>query len=351
MRVACTLPVIVLSAIPAFSQDPVDFNRDIRPILSDRCFTCHGPDEKQLQADLRLDRLQSATRDRDGHAAIVPGSPETSELLVRIAAGNDAGRMPPPESGQPLTAHQRELLRKWILQGAEYATHWSYRKPVRSTPPEVLHTQNVRNPIDQFVLKRLESRHLDPSVEADRYTLADDASEFLVPGKPAWLGALIETEVDHFFSPSLLLGAMNTDRATVYGGDDPWQAHLRDPEKARRFTAAMHSISARPARALAETIDFQDIGRILDVGGGSGALSIAIAEAHPHLSCTVFDLDVVCAIATEYFAASPASDRLHSLAGDMFSGPLPTGFDGVILSQTCLVPRPGSSPILWRSPP
>jgi len=171
MRFEFTLPLLALSAIPAFSQDTIDFNRDIRPILSDRCFTCHGPDEKQLQADLRLDLRQSAVRNRDGRAAIVPGSTATSELLLRVDADDDAGRMPPPESGNRLTASQRELLRKWILQGADYAQHWSYSKPVRTTPPKVLHEQHVRNPIDRFILRQLEEQHLNPSAQADRYTL------------------------------------------------------------------------------------------------------------------------------------------------------------------------------------
>ena len=172
----CFTPLALLVALLAlpengFSQNEVDFNRDIRPILSNRCFACHGPDEAQLQADLRLDSLAGATKDLDGHAAIVPGSPEKSELLRRVASTDDDERMPPLESGDRLTEKEIDLLRQWIKEGAQFARHWSYEKPIQSALPEVQHKEAVRNGIDRFVLKRLEAQRLGPTAEADRHTL------------------------------------------------------------------------------------------------------------------------------------------------------------------------------------
>lgn len=160
-----------LTATSAAGDDQIDFNRDIRPILSNRCFTCHGPDEAQLQADLRLDSRAGATRNLDGRSAIVPGSPEKSELMVRVSSRDNDLRMPPADSGDPLSAKEIDQLRRWIREGAKYAKHWSYESPIQSIPPEVQHKQAIRNAIDRFVLRRLEQKKLGPSPEADRYTL------------------------------------------------------------------------------------------------------------------------------------------------------------------------------------
>jgi hypothetical protein len=151
-----------------------------------------------------------------------------------------------------------------------------------------------------------------------RYVLADDVADYLVKGKPGWLGGLIDLEIEHFLSPASLLEAMTADRPRVYGDADPWEAHEADPEAARRFTAAMHSVSERPAAGLAEVVDFAGVKRLLDVGGGSGALSIAIARAWPSIECVIWDLAVVCGIAQEYV------ERAESF---------PSGFDAVLLSQ------------------
>jgi hypothetical protein len=171
MRLCFTLLALLAIPVNGFSQNEVDFNRDIRPILSNRCFTCHGPDEAQIQADLRLDSLKGATRDLDGRAAIVPGSPEKSELLKRVTSTDDDERMPPLESGDRLSAKEVDLLRRWIKEGAQFAKHWSYELPLQSALPEVQHKAAVRNAVDRFVLKQLEARRLGPSAEADRYTL------------------------------------------------------------------------------------------------------------------------------------------------------------------------------------
>ena len=150
----------------------VDFNRDIRPILSENCFKCHGPDENERKARLRLDRREEALKPaKSGERAIVPSAPDESQLLARVTASDPDDRMPPTKSGKKLTAVQIELLRRWIEQGAAYASHWAYVKPVRPVLPKVQNSPWPRNAIDWFILARLEREGLKPSPEADRYTL------------------------------------------------------------------------------------------------------------------------------------------------------------------------------------
>lgn len=151
--------------------DRVDFNRQIRGILSNRCFACHGPDEEERQAGLRLDTAEGSRDDLGGYAAIVPGNPEASTLIERVVSSDPDIRMPPASHGEPLTAEEVDLLRRWIRQGAEYDLHWAYRKPVRPELPVVRHSRWVRNEIDRFILSRLEREGLTPSPEADRYAL------------------------------------------------------------------------------------------------------------------------------------------------------------------------------------
>lgn len=168
---------------------------------------------------------------------------------------------------------------------------------------------------------------------ADRWRLAPDAAAYLVRDRPGSLWGLIDMEVDHFLSPAALLESLRTGKPSVYGDQDPWDAHEGSPETARAFTAAMHSVSERPAAGLAEVLELQPGARLLDVGGGSGALSIAIAKAHPDVSCTVLDLPVVCELAREYAAAAGVTERVDAAPGDMFNQPLPAGYDAVLLSQ------------------
>ena len=159
----------------AFAQQAVDFNRDIRPILSNKCFACHGPDEGKRQAGLRLDDAKIATGELEsGATAIVPGNPEASELIRRVTNADEAQRMPPAEFGKPLSTAEIATLRKWIEQGARYATHWSYVKPVRTAPPAAAEAWQhwPRNAIDLFALQAMLAHGLHPSPEADRYALA-----------------------------------------------------------------------------------------------------------------------------------------------------------------------------------
>lgn len=146
--------------------EPVNFQQTIRPLLSDNCFQCHGPDEKHREGDLRLDVQTSAHE-----SAIIPGSAAESELIARITTDNLDDRMPPPDSGKSLDAADIEALRQWVDNGAVYQGHWSFQTPERPTPPNVSHSQSSLNPIDAFVLAKLEAEGLHPSQPADKTTL------------------------------------------------------------------------------------------------------------------------------------------------------------------------------------
>src|SRR5437868_6874747 len=162
--------VAVLPALEnrAQAESPaLDFNRDIRPILAENCFYCHGQDANKRQAELRLDIRDVAIE----AGAIVPKEPRDSELISRINATNPKERMPPPRSNRRLTPEQKERLERWIKEGANYATHWAFVAPKRPAEPAVKDTQWVGNAIDRFVLAKLEAEGLSPSPEADRATL------------------------------------------------------------------------------------------------------------------------------------------------------------------------------------
>ena len=145
----------------------LDFNRDIRPILAENCFYCHGQDANKRQAELRLDIRDVAIE----AGAIVPKDPRASELISRINATNPQELMPPPRSNRRLTPEQKKRLERWIGEGANYATHWAFVAPERPAEPAVKDTRWVRNPIDRFVLAKLEAEGMSPSPEADRATL------------------------------------------------------------------------------------------------------------------------------------------------------------------------------------
>lgn len=150
----------------------VDFNRRVHPILSDKCFRCHGPDEGQRQAGLRLDKRESAIAELEsGCRAIVPGRPDESELVARINSDDPDIRMPPSDSNKSLSNSERDVLRAWIAAGAHYAPHWSFIPPVAPQPPVLTEDSWSHNEIDRFILSRLRSEGLTPSPEADRRTL------------------------------------------------------------------------------------------------------------------------------------------------------------------------------------
>jgi Protein of unknown function (DUF1553)/Protein of unknown function (DUF1549)/Planctomycete cytochrome C len=156
------------------ADDPskIDFNRDIRPILSDKCFQCHGPDSKKRKADLRLDLPESTFgAAASGERAVVPGKLDESQLFHRITSTEDEEKMPPPSAKKPLTPSEIERLKAWIEAGAPYPRHWAFVAPVRPRAPGTRKSSWVKSPIDAFILARLEKEGLAPSPEADRATL------------------------------------------------------------------------------------------------------------------------------------------------------------------------------------
>jgi len=148
------------------------FNRDIRPLLSDACFQCHGPDDQQRQGGLRLDQVDwSRLQGDSGAPVVVPKRREESELWARITTSDPALKMPPPKSGKSLSATQIETLGRWIEEGASTAGHWAFQPPVRPPVPPVSRPARVHNPVDQFILARVHAAGLDQNPEADRTTL------------------------------------------------------------------------------------------------------------------------------------------------------------------------------------
>ena len=188
----------VWARLAAEQKQTVSFNRDIRPILSSKCFHCHGPSEKSRKAKLRLDIESEALSERNGVRAIAPRNLDESELWHRIFSDDPEEMMPPPESKKPMTEEEISLLKTWIEEGANWEKHWSFAKLVLPPLPEVSDPNWSRNPIDRFVLRNLDQRKLKPSPEADRRTLIrrlhldltglpptpDDVKGFLADKKP-----------------------------------------------------------------------------------------------------------------------------------------------------------------------
>jgi hypothetical protein len=168
---AVTAPASAQVPTSTGTNPPVFFNRDIRPILTDNCFPCHGFDANKRKADLRLDNAEGATALHKGKQAITPNDLAGSELWRRINAADPKVRMPPQASGRTLKPEQIALIRQWIETGATYQKHWAYEAPVHPTPPQVTKTAWPRNDIDRFILSTLEAKQLQPSSEASRETL------------------------------------------------------------------------------------------------------------------------------------------------------------------------------------
>jgi hypothetical protein len=171
-----TLFFLLAAALPAAEKGSGPAGQDlftskVRPILAGHCFKCHGPDKGKRKAGLRLDVRDAATRPgRSGEVPITPGKPEESEMVRRIFAG-DAEIMPPPHTKNPLSEEEKQILKRWIAAGAVYTPHWAFRVPRQAALPTVRQTNWPRNPIDRFILARLEAEGLKPSAEADRATL------------------------------------------------------------------------------------------------------------------------------------------------------------------------------------
>ena len=165
-------PAPVFDAPTMADGTPISYNRHVRPILSNNCFACHGPDEATRPAGLRLDVREDAISPlRSGNVALVPGDAAASEMLTRIHAENPHDRMPPMEAGKELTEAEIDILTRWIEGGAPYEPHWAFMTPQRPALPEIAKEDWARNPIDRFVAAHLDEEGLSPSTEADRRTL------------------------------------------------------------------------------------------------------------------------------------------------------------------------------------
>ncbi|MFP6854709.1 MAG: DUF1549 domain-containing protein, partial [Opitutales bacterium] len=193
----CGFSVIAQSAIAAIPE-VVNFNRDIRPILSSKCFHCHGPSEKSRKAKLRLDLEKSVFAERDGVKVVVPGSLQNSELWHRVTSKDPDEIMPPTESKKTLTPQDVAILKKWIEQGAKWEGHWSFLSMSKPELPAVKNQSWEKNPIDRFILSKLEAHGLQPSAEANRRTLVRRLSLDLtgLPPTPEEVRAFVADKSD-----------------------------------------------------------------------------------------------------------------------------------------------------------
>ena len=180
------------AAAPAAGR-PVDFQREIRPILSDTCFVCHGPDQSTRKANLRLDIHEEALAARRTGAPIVPGKPDESLVYRKITDENPARRMPPVSTHKTLTDVQKETIRRWIEQGARWNQHWAFVAPVRPALPPVNDQKWVRTPVDRFLLAKIEQAGLAPNPEAERRALVRRLSLDLagLPPEPDLVAAFV----------------------------------------------------------------------------------------------------------------------------------------------------------------
>ncbi len=154
--------------LPCRAAESLDFGRDVRPILSDRCFACHGQDSNKREGGLRLDQRDAALKGGDSGPAIIPGDPDASEIIKRILSEDRTELMPPPKAKKPITAEQKDILIRWVKEGAVYTNHWSFEPVKNHTPPQVAAKDWPRTPVDNFVLAALEAKKIQPAPAADR---------------------------------------------------------------------------------------------------------------------------------------------------------------------------------------
>lgn len=184
------IPLFLLITVPSFAAtEKIDFTTQIQPILSENCYACHGPDEATIEGGLRLDKQELAFKGGDSGKAIVPGNANASLIMERILHTDPKEVMPPPDKKKRLPPEQVKLIRDWINQGAEWGTHWAFQTPERPPVPEVKNKAWVKNPIDAFVLAKLESQKLAPAPQAEKNTLLRRLSLDLI-GLPPTLDEL-----------------------------------------------------------------------------------------------------------------------------------------------------------------
>lgn len=234
LRIGWILPLVAALVRTVAAEERVDFNFEVRPLLSDRCFFCHGPDDKARKAKLRLDQREGLFQPRkDGTWIIKPGDPASSELMKRVLTTDPDDVMPPPESHLELTSAEKDLLRRWIGQGAEWGDHWAFRPLNRSTPPKAPEEVRVVNPIDQFVTARLAASGLKPSPPAD---------------------------------PARLLRRIRLDLTGLPPTPEELEAFVRDPSPAA-YEQAIDRLLASPAYGERRANEWLDLARFADTYG------------------------------------------------------------------------------------
>ncbi len=231
MRISLTL----LSIIPSLATGAISFNQDVRPILSKNCLSCHGPDEADQKGDFHLDTFEAATEVKKGRAGIVVGKPEESEIIRRITSTDPDEIMPQPDHGKPLKAEEIEILRQWIIEGANYEPHWSLQKPVSKTPPASAHPA-PKNAIDHFIAARLTEKDLKPAPLAD---------------------------------PRILLRRLSLDLTGLPPSLDEVEAFAADPSE-ENYQAAVRRYLASPTYGEHSAALWLDIARYADTVGYSG---------------------------------------------------------------------------------
>ena len=201
VRLLIALCAVSSGCIAATNSGEVDFQRQVRPILSDKCFLCHGPDKGTRMVDLRLDIREGAFATRKNGSPIVPGKPDESLLIKRIYSDNPGFRMPPVFSHKTLTQEEKDTLRRWIEQGAKWSQHWAFVPPQKSTLPQVKDASWPSNDIDRFILAKVEANGLEPAPEADRRTLVRRVTLDLtgLPPTPAEVDAFVKDKSPHAY--------------------------------------------------------------------------------------------------------------------------------------------------------
>jgi mono/diheme cytochrome c family protein len=265
-RFALNFVVMLLGLMPNASTsaaEPVQFNRDIRPILANHCFQCHGPDSPARKGGLRLDQRDHAIAPAEsGSSAIVPNRAEASELVKRILADDAETVMPPPEVEKPLTPLQIDLLQQWIKEGAQYEAHWSFIAPQRRDLPKVQQTDWPRNDIDYFILARLESESLHPAPEAELATLIRRLSLDLTGLPPT------PTDVDAFLAEmnaaSIAENTSARDSTTITGDTPNAASKTRMDEVFQRW---VNRYLDSPHYGERMAVDWLDAARFADTNG------------------------------------------------------------------------------------
>ncbi len=221
--VLALIATLTLVVQPTTVAAPVGFNEEIRPILSNACYRCHGRDEADRKAELRLDTREGATEDLGGYAAITPGDPDQSALIARISSHDPEEVMPPSKVGKPLDTAEIELLKRWIKEGAPYAKHWAYVPPAKASPPEI-DNPSLHHEIDRFISARLQKDGLTLSQEADRHHLARRVALDLtgLPPDAEEVTAFVNSN-DPMAYDTLVDGLLNK---TAYG--EHWARHWLD---------------------------------------------------------------------------------------------------------------------------